>query len=425
MWRPILYCMLLVLPALCLQAQAQEEPPPRISPLFNYLTSNSSLHRSPTFRNMQEDINTRLKNVKPGLRVDYFFDKMSAVHKALGQRLQAEFDSKNSFIRIYLIDNAQKDSNRIALDTLRLKDQTLSLFYSQAVEKWREKLTEELKKAFLVIKDESTQKAIVEQIGNIVLTTGVEANKLRSSDATSLPDSIIKTYFGGVINLLKYDLEQRAGFSWDKPISIDNAILTVALLNNFFDQVHSTIIRVLERTEHTLTTGIQEISTWLISGNTGIAVERGAGDFSGGVHFALNIDTNFQIGTYLNSNFTADSSQPGRWLIGAQMRYTAEYGQVDFLLGGLVGNNNRFKDGDCFEGGISIQGRGGNFIIGEAVFIRWDLPRGATVSSLTSSWGIFYKAASSHAPTFLAGIISSEGYQSPFFKIIYPITGQQ
>lgn len=431
MWRPILCFVLLVLPAFYLHAQSIEKTPPRISPLFNYLTSNSYLHRSPVFRDMQDNINTKMKDVKPGLRVDYFFDKMSAVHKALGQRLQAEFNSTDSFIRIYLVDEARKDSNRAVLDSLKLSDVHLSVFYNQVITKWRKKLQHELTKAFNAIEDPATRKVIAEQVRNILRTVITEPatgnlQEPSSDSSTDLSTLIVDTYFQATTEFFKKDIEERLGSSiWSASVSKDVATPTIALLNEFFDQVHATVARVLEKTEHVITTGVQEISTWLISGNTGIAVERGAGDFSGGVHLSLNIGKGVQIGTYLNSNFTADTSQPGRWLVGLQARFLVDKTQFDFLFSGLVGNHDRFRDWEILEAGGSVQSNLCNFILGGSLFLRSAAHHGGNASLLTTSWGIFYKPLSPRAPTFLIGGVHSTPYNSPFFKIIYPITGQQ
>jgi len=220
--------------------------------------------------------------------------------------------------------------------------------------------------------------------------------------------------------------------SFKKQISENPKILNQnnTIINKRLDELYEKLIKGFNKTEYAITEYIQDYSKVFISGNIGIGVTSGTGDFAGGVHLSGTIDSWLQLGLFVN-NQISQKNELGRWITGGQIRVYGDSWQVDGLVSALFGNHKKVKDwSGAREFGLGGSVRFGSSIIGLAGTILQEGDKNVIELPQYESISESYRSTSKNSLTYIIGLTgyndlfpdaNNSSTFEPFFKVALPL----
>ena len=394
-----------------------------VSPLFQVMSSNSLINRPMIFREMQDEIQKQVDKTTPGLLINDFYQDM-----ALWRR---------KFIDLIKTPRLQIAENGITIEIEGKVFDTIPLKDKNALEKNGNDLFKEVDAALtkkingiidgLEFEPSSTKNPIP-----AALILALEETGLTRNISTSGFEDSTQLKFSRIISGMLFREVKRVILSDHPEFENQLARLTgqklVEYVNNIINKVvlelKENLSQALDRGEHEVAKAVNEISRWLISGNTGLAVSKGQGAFSGGVQLSY-IHPGCQIGVYFNGAFNkGDTTKPTQTLVGVRTQIAWDAIAIDVLGSGLFGDI-KYSVFDSGELGSGFSYRtGSDLIFGFSYYIFF-----GSKFFPEHTYGLTMKGTSADSPGILFGarVQTNEGVKndvSPIFQISYPVFGK-
>jgi hypothetical protein len=376
-----------------------------VSPLQQVMSTSSLITSPQVFREMQATILAKAQGTTPGLHLDDFYKEMSEArslfidefHKT---RLQVGPKATNDSIVVSL-------SNTDLRFAIPLKIGSAALSVDLALDSVKAKASGHvesfLKTNLAKIFNGDQEKAIVATLFQSLNDAGL-SDKAHSADS-------LEGYVKGISEILVDYAVKRAKYRLEM-LGVEVKMSTVVRseleksckliqdkFNDAADELEGSLLKALDKVEYAVQDAISRASSFLVRGNTGIAVSKGRGTFGGGIYLAVRW-TNWQLGVYANNQFgKGDEKQTtSKSLFGAQVQFAfralnTEF-QVDALGSTLTGDPS--ESTSEWGGGISAK-IFGRVIVGAALFSE---DGGKSVTS----FGITLSPSVPSTPTIFLGL---------------------
>jgi len=381
-----------------------------VSSLHQVMSSTSLINRPLVFRDMQANIQEEIQRTGPGLRVDPLHDRIGDFRFTVLAYVQ-----KAPKIVVASDKYLQFELDGVQLLTVKYPDSQLLANWLDSFER---ELAIEIKDALDQLMENRTLKdaitaALVTALENSGATYGVETLGFDESYSAKLAK-----YLAGITKReLKRKMDQLYGGNEDLynvAMSADSAKVKMErVLDDLVGRLRQVLAQGLDLAEHEVNKVVNEISTWLLSGNAGLGVTEGTGAFSGGLNVSYVWKTG-QIGLYANGDLSKDISDDAvaGSLFGVQGRWADDRFQADVLMSKLVGPGRS----NTYEAGLGFSVRlGDDIIVGAAHFNVFE------DHSLGSTTGLTFRATSRTSPALLIGFSRADGETAPVFQIATPI----
>lgn len=405
-----------------------------VSPLQQVVASSSLISRPEVFRTLQASLENEYGNVKPGVRLDAFYAKMSVARKKILEQIdQLRID------RVRLTDNVlqidltfvNKGMVRIPLEytsegrTYQINRNLQGILNEIEIQLARhisELINEKLQS--FPSKDAVLSGLVIALEGS-GLATGMSLNDAPDGASGQLAKIISGSIVRGITGWLQANspevllakespLDQIEGSIRSCVDELNMAAATVTAV------IKRTVTEALDVAEHEVATVIGEFSKTLIAANAGMAVTQGQGGFAGGVLIAFRQGSRWQLGFYANGQLNqGDTTKPTQSLFGGQIRYAAEYYQHDFLVSSLFGDK-QFKTFETFECGYALSGRvDKDMIIGANMFVL-------AAEKIRPIWilGILVKGTAQSSPAISVGAEGQGDRWRPLIQVSMPLIGK-
>lgn len=447
-----LFILFVTINFLCI-AYAQD-----ISPLLPALTANSMLNRPDVYREMQLQIDSEIKETKPGLRLGLLYDKISIFREKLITKIESPLVSKDGDT-IKISFPQYKNIKPIKISKDKLSVFTLENLKSDLIQKLDDLLNYYLlEETFEPFKKPDVVKAIYAAFifflnKNDFLTNELGIGEQFTNDLEN-PDSIKKA----IKNIIKSQLDTSinkylSSFSLEifgkeklSEVNLNSILLGKAsneeidvkelqkLIDKPINKVKDNLNKVLDNAEDQITNVVNEFSRVLISGNVGLSLSEGKGNFSGGTILTVTHKKWLQTGAYINAEFNkSDTTIPTQSLLGLQVRAKPiELLQVDLLLAGYF-LDKHFKNFASWEYGIGVSTKLKDYLVlGLSMFQIFAHGAVDNINNdkMFTTVGLYLKTASIKSPVLFIGNQVPEITKKRFFydgnfglKIIYPING--
>lgn len=412
-----LYCVVLgviVLVATCNIMQAQ-----RLSPLFQYMNSNTIIERTEEFRDMQFAIESETGSTKPGINADIFYKKISLLKNDLLNGTKITFELKANDI-ICSINIAGTNTMPISLNAKsNLNNKSMRLFYDtleSSIENSLSRISTKLLGSFGEQSKSAMVKALIIALKEQSLLKRIEMDESKIEHILArLITEQVKEVIENTVKLS----DENTVFDFISTALINKMYEVSEDINNMF---RDRLLKAFVMAEDILYETIKSFSSILISANSGIGITEGKGMFNGGVHISWNAHKNIQGGIYLNGEISReDSTEPSRSLFGIQARYTTGIMQFDILASYLFGdkNFNIDRNNSSYEFGLGIGMLVRKSVIGAAITARKSY---GSISDESISWVITYRAASPDSPILMFGFARTVPQEFiPVFNISLPV----
>lgn len=339
----------------------------RLSPLLQYMNTNTTIALPQEFREMQVAIANESSETKPGLRVDALYKKIADIKDRLINGIELNLIQQTTGETTLRVKIGKKVENVSIqkIDENTILDNVLKSFEDELTSRLSSYSTK-----FLSSLNAETRKAIVLAIKNVIQDKMLISEDI--ANETDFGKILGKLCISELRKLLKYEIYEINGITSEKIGT--NKEVVIKELSRLVDEVNkrfkTALLEAITPAEDKLYNVIQTFSKLLLSANTGIGVTEGTGMLNGGIHLSVNLGSKYQIGAYLNGELAkSDSTQPSRSLIGLQGRYTRGRFQCDFLASYLFGdkNFNGNKNNTSLEYGLGVGFNADKVVIGCAV----------------------------------------------------------
>jgi hypothetical protein len=389
-----------------------------VSPLHQVMASNSMLNRPKVFREMQANLKKEYGEVKPGVRLDLFYKKMSDVRGALLDMIDAP--------AISFVDDSVLTLEFVkASAAVKFPQKMPSVILAHVEEKMAGLINDRIDAVFRALLPASKQKdaiisAWLEMLAEAGLArggpfrftlegySGKLAQRLAAFLIKELQDELAR-------NFPDLDLFKEYAGTEELRDFFESSFNQAA--ENLADQVRERLAQALDKAEHEVAKAIDEFSKRLITGNIGLAVSEGEGAFAGGVLVSFTQGASFQGGVYVNAQLSkSEGRMPAQSLLGVQLRLSNNRLQSDFLFSGLFGDRN-FDAFEVGEGGTGASWRASNKIILGLAYFSLFAKKLRTVHTL----GATFKGTSPGSPALLLGATMEGKKRRPIFQISFPV----
>jgi hypothetical protein len=396
-----------------------------VSPLFQVMSSNSLINRSQVFRDLQQSIKDVHGTTKPGINLEYFYEKMSAVRESILAKIQAPVlqykkDSVLAFYRTDYLGGIRVEQVKRLIDVL-----------NHTEEKLENVLSKEIKVALVSLSDDE-KSAVIEALLVSLKTSGFVKDVNFGSTQDDRIGHLSNAIAMAVIDEIKKRIQQSSPkiklfFDYTDKDKEEALSDLVAAVNNISDDVAENIrdfvTQALDNAEHEVAKVVNDINDWLLAGNIGLGVTKGSGAFAGGINFSF-VGSTYQIGIYVNGQFNKNDSDksPASSLLGFQARYAEDRWQLDGLASKLIGANQQ----ENFEYGFGASYRANNdIVVGVAYFGLFESPDGGQLHTIQSTYGFVFKGTAAVSPALLLGGMRTCDETRPIFQISFPINAAQ
>ena len=399
----------------------------RISPLFQFVNTNSQLTKVPALRNLRNQLDEELgKEMDPGLKLDVLYNKLSAFRKEFlskldidnltinGVKLQFSFNSN-----IFKTDISNKSLNSFL-------ENDLMTFLSPQIQNFVEN-------AFRLANISKTQSAVLTSIFKKFKETNLNGSKLPYIESSNPTTKELSDYISKIIvTQLKQKIASTASrlqpsFNPDANLDLSTLSSDWPIIFKFsVSEVRGYLSQIIDLAESEIKSALDGISTFLAGANSALALTDGQGNFTGGIFLSYSSGNWFQSSLYFNGEFERDTTsttkQATQSLMGLQVRGTWENWQIDFFLSSLFGDK---AHPDAFS--KIIEGGGGATYSSKALTVGLYLfsqINTARSENNVTSWGLIVGINDANAPKVMIGN-ASYGSISLFnhiaMQIIIPI----
>ena len=360
----------------------------RLSPLIQFMSSNTTIERPMVFREMQANIEKETGSTKPGVNADLLFKKIAYVKDNLLNKTKFSFhvekkerdttvsktdkDGKvvpenKKMLRIEFSSNVNEQRKAIYHVEFEQKksEKSIKSMLEEIEVKLRENLTEFCDQILPKDDFKVTKKSVV-----LALAIALKEKALLRNDNydTDKPEELLSRILIELLQEYTINIAEKPLIEIDKPIEnhIDAFITRVNRIgDSLTDKLRGILLEAFTPAEEKITELIKSYSRVLVSSNTGIGITEGTGMLNGGLHVNYNVGEVFQSGFYFNGELAReDTSQPSRSLVGTQLRLTWGGIQFDALGSYLFGdkNFNSNNKSPSFEYGVGITLKAGIII---------------------------------------------------------------
>lgn len=382
-----------------------------LSPLHQFLSSNSMLNRPQVFRDLQTNIAADFGKVKPGLRIDILYEKMSKIRPELLNLILPRLVAgpSDDFITFVF----QQDTLAVpfpdvtfaqALDAVELAMAgQLSELIALGLESFHHETRDAMIAALLLAFDQAG------------VTRGMSF--VRTPDYTA---NLARATAGILRHELENTIKQANPQLYEKLIGASLKQEIEKTFAEVIESVRAMLVQAFDRAEHEIANVLSEFSKWLVAGNTGLAVsEGGRGAFAGGVLVSLVFGSSWQAGVYANAQLSSpDSAMPKQSLLGIQARYARDRLQFDVLAARLFGFR-KLKAVEAREIGLGVSCRASRRLIVGLAYFNLFVRRLPAIQT----FGATFKGTSANSPALLLGAELQRGRTArPLVQISFPFT---
>lgn len=416
-----------------------------LSPLLNPMSTNLMNDRPEIFRSIQSNLGEALANTGYGFKASIVSEKFESLKRKFLDKIKSpkltynatdnaiEFDfpsvpkipkadlkfSTDKSFDDLLSDLKKQFNEKVLLPYLK---EALKLLEAQQYSQFKEIL---LSSSFDLLKSSELANGIdgipsVEdakgkyEIAISDLVSNIVFKKIRNEiqDNSSIDDTQFEQPIKNLESKLIYDMVDKG----NNYLSGTTANVK-AKLENISDDVQKEMQKVID-----------EVNKVLISGNIGLAISEGSGDFGSGLQISWNLASRIQLGTYLNGELSeSDTTLPKKSLIAVQGRVLiGDILQLD-LLGSLYFGAQKFKSFKYYEygGGFSVN-IGKSVIVGAGYFQLGNANDGSVTPliNITRTLGVFIRSNSPSLPILYLGNSWQQDKSSFGFKVTYPINNK-
>lgn len=407
-------CLLLALAFGLPMVQAQS-----VSTMHQIISSDPLIARDTVFRNMQAEIKTELGKTGKGAQLNLLFNRMSEVQEQVISFLDTPRVTFNVPGRILVIEYKGKAGN-VFIPQLPDETEILARVQVSIKEGLTEALSRVLKRFSSDPGKQAFLKALSEALESSQFTVGVKWSAPSLSDdgkelAGLITDVIMKK--------IKFELDP----VWNQFESATDTTQLKRLAGTLQDRLTAVImkmreplLRAYQTAERKLQDLVDRFSEMLLAGNAGFALVEGTGSFAGGL-IATYVEPKYKVGLYYTSQFQdkdSVSQRPGNLsLIGAQVEWTTEKSQWDFLasyiFGPMVGGSGEVGLGHSWKPAPSL-------ILGESVFLYF--ARGGKNEDASAMVGLSLRGTDQHSPALFVGKRFQKGKNWDLvFQVSFPV----
>ena len=435
------------------------------NPLFQVMSANSMLERPEVFRKLQISVEESLGDVEYGLAVKILtkeIEEKKKLFKSYLDNLKVEITKSQEGVFQLWVEFPAIDKIKFKLPSQELKiDAILSKIEDSLAVPINELIyTTLIKSTFL----DEKEKAIIWALVNSLKQEGIFDNSI-DFEEKEISYQLAKKISGLAVSELKKLIDKNLlekGLKIPKKLSLGMEVKPDSIngckydklyqlincnFNTSLNQVKQLFIEIIDKVEFVISNTVDDISKYLISGNVGISVSKGEGDFSGGIHYLLKVDENIQVGAYVNPEFTSmidttkiDSSvnnvenELTAFLFGLQVRFIIN---DDVEFNGLLSRISGSDIKPSMEGCASLSFRPiKEIILGLSYFYSQNSYLGMEDGDESHILGLNISSSSPGSPSLLVGFLrqrklhlENDGnykfgeYGTSFvFQVGYPIT---
>lgn len=419
-----------------------------LSPLLNPMSTNLMNDRPEIFREIQLNLDKAISSTGYGFKADYVTDKFESLRRSfvgyiVSPEILLDTGKKTIDIKFKSFPAADTTINypesnlklNEMFDELRIKfgEEVLNKILTNSLSSLDNKGKKDFKELMLsssfdLLKkselayginaptDDEAKKNYTKAISNLISKIILKKIMDKIRDALNIED----VKFNKIINTPIKELELEilnTCIEKSNKLLVESTENLKAKVNNILDDVQSEMEKVID-----------EVNKVLLSGNIGIAVSEGSGDFGTGLQFSWNLNSRLQFGAYLNGELSeSDTTLPKRSLIAVQGRtLIGDYVQLD-LLGSFYFGDQKFKSFKYYEigGGTSVN-INKSVIVGAGYFQLGNLSDGSITTSIdmTRTFGLFIRSTVPTLPIVYIGHTWQIDNNSFGFKITYPINNK-
>ncbi len=390
-----------------------------VSTMHQIISSDPLIARDVVFRIMQAEIETELGKTGKGAQLNLLFNRMSEVQEQVigfldtpkvsfevpGRLLVIQYKGKADSVHIPQLLDSTKLLNRLRVSIQKGLTESLSNVLKRFS-------SDPGKQAFL--------KALSEALESSQFTVGVKWPALSLSDDG-------KELAGLITDVIMKKIEFELGPVLDQFKSASDTVQLKRLTGTLQERLTAVImkmreplLRAYQTAERKLQDLVNRFSEMLLAGNAGFALVEGTGSFAGGL-IATYVQPKYKVGFYYTSQFQdkdSVSQRPGNLsLIGAQVEWTTEKSQWDFLasyiFGPMVGGSGEVGLGHSWKPASTV-------IMGESVFFffakdqKWE--------ELSTMVGVSFRGKDQHSPALFVGKRFQKGKNwDMVFQVSFPV----
>lgn len=412
-----------------------------LSPLIAPLTTNQLIDRPLLFRDLQNNLSTEIGSVKPGLQVNYLNKKLKdlralSIDKIGKIKLVLE-SSDNLNYKLILRLGGELSSDITIIEKVNLNDISvnkifdnlevkLDFFINEKIFEKAFAITELNNKTYLkntILKLTFTFLKNSDLSGNIF---GLPSETEDNIDDKDLQENLSKLISMQIINYVKNKINLYINLD-QIPNGENNTKLVIENINEQIQNVTGIINTLYSDAEREIFSLVDKFSKTLVSGNIGLAISQGSGNFSGGIQFAWNFSSVFQGGAYLNGQFNGgDSTKPMNSLVALQTRY-APFNNFEFdaVISAYFGDRN-FKSFTNYEFGGGMSWNPTSTLIFGVTYFKLVNSSSSNSSVNGLNWiqtlGLYVKSTDKTLPAIVFGRSWQNDTSDSFgFQIVYPI----
>ncbi len=403
--------LILIFSVFGIRVQAQN-----VGPLQQVMSANTLIDRPMEFRDLHDDLASKLTNQKPGAQMDVVSTYLSEFHTKFIQLINTVgAKHERSEIRFCFdgrpflqLTDAEVKSPKDLCDVLEKKT-------SETLEGLLRKIP---------IGDGDMRReilgALISALRKSGLTTGGRAINCADNNEASLSNLLAAMMLYRFEIEMKNVLPETAAFFMPGTTTADTIVFA---FNSMAGWMRNQIAEHMQYAEMDLMRALGELNAVFLSGNTGLGIAEGVGEFSGGIFCTLARNKHLLLGFYLSGLIGRDSSSVSsnpRSLVGIQARYATDATQIDLLYAKLMGEN---------KAGVHEIGLGISFrlikdvIIGVAGYALLQFEDSRLLNDRTmNTVGFTLKSAGVSSPSLLLGVLFQTGKSAlPIVQVGFPI----
>lgn len=410
-------CVILLLIVLA----RSESPGQHLTPLYQYLVTNSPVVLAKELREFRTDLSNEIGKTSPGLKIDQLYAKMSSMrmnlsellsHAAVSYERGTEKESDTIVIRMPGADAVSIAASSARGDLRKLYNDLLRKVFAGALNSLDRNESRNALQFML--------KEVLKQYGGPRLEfNGTSGSVEMLGTVVGMLDSMLADY---TIRALR-DMDKRFILDPTRSLSTISGEDLATAMNLALDKIRELVDQAMDRAEHMVTSVADAFSNLLIAGNIGIAFTSGSGTLSGGVLASWQppIAPWLQVGVFTNAVAGAlDTTEPGFGLSGLQIRMTWGDFQAEGYYGRYYGNHHNFRDFQSAELGGGISFNVEHTVLLGAAFFYTDFANAPELATISGA--ISLGLASQDSPTlFLGGVRQKGGDIKPTIHLSYPI----
>jgi len=432
-----------------------------LSPLVPYVSTNQLIDRPEVFRTFQTKLSDNIASTKPGLQLNFIYSQLSDLRKKYIDEIKApEVKLSESKLNLEIepgflkkLGITKKIDIPIDITAGQSFESLTETLQSNLNIKFNDYLATYLNSAFSqTFKSEIFKKPMLFTLNKLLENSDYYKNltpddiiiflneynktkvdkddKLFNKISNTITNNLTAGLIKGISEKMESDFTQTIKLTTDEEIEKFKDKY-INYLNEYLNKQMSTAIGVLNNTlnaaEVQVRSLVETASKSLISGNVGMALSEGEGDFAGGLQYTYKANEDFLFGFYLNGELSsADTTEAPKSLIGGQFKYAPfEKLEIAGLLSFYFGAANyKAMQANEFGGGISYTT--GSLIIGASYFY---LNQNGTTKNVSypnnHTYGVFVRGNSSDSPIMFLGGSTQTNQKANFgFQIIYPINSK-